>query len=62
MASKSKKKQSPESPLLDHPLIPEPDFQDKLKAILSVPKEEVEEHIREHPEPQKRGRPKKPKD
>ena len=41
-------------------LIPEADFHDKLKAIFSVSKSELDEHIKNNPDPpQKRGR--KPK-
>lgn len=46
----------------DHPLIPEADFHKKLTAIFSVPKSELDEHIRNNPDPpQKRGRKPKPK-
>ena len=46
-----------EPPLLDTPLIPEPAFHDKLRAIFSVPKAELDQHMREHPDPPaKRGR------
>jgi hypothetical protein len=42
------------------PLIPEADFHKKLKAIFSMPKTELDQHIKDHPDPpQKRGR--KPK-
>lgn len=34
-----------ESPLLDHPVIPVDDFRKKLKAILSVPKSELDESL-----------------
>lgn len=56
------RKQEPDltTPIADTPLIPEQDFHKKLKAIFSVPKAEMDEHIKNHPEPpQKRGR--KPK-
>ncbi|HEY3329115.1 MAG TPA: hypothetical protein VGK19_03765 [Capsulimonadaceae bacterium] len=52
-----KTEQPKESPLLDTKLIPEKQFHDKLKAIFSVPKSELDERLRDHPEPpQKRGR------
>lgn len=37
----------------DHPLIPEADFHTKLKTIFSVPKSELDEHIRNNPSPHK---------
>lgn len=44
------------TPLCDTPLIPEQDFHKKLKAILSVPKEELQAHMAANPDPpQKRG-------
>ncbi len=49
------------APLCDTELIPEPEFQKKLKGIFSVTKTELDEHIRNNPDPpQKRGR--KPKE
>lgn len=49
------------TPLADTPLIPPDEFHKKLRAIMSVPKEELEEQIAKHPlPPQKRGR--KPKE
>ena len=47
----------PNSPLASMPLIPEGEFHDKLKAIFSVPKRELDELVKAHPMPaQKRGR------
>jgi hypothetical protein len=47
--------------LADTPLIPEQDFHGKLRAIFSVPKAELDQHIKDNPDPpQKRGR--KPKE
>ena len=45
------------TPLADTPLIPPGEFHKKLRAIMSVPKEELEEQIAKNPlPPQKRGR------
>ena len=45
------------APLADTELIPEHLFHEKLKAIFSVPKSELDQQLRDHPEPpQKRGR------
>ena len=39
------KSEQPEPALLDHPLIPEDDFHKKLRAIMSVPKAELDERL-----------------
>ena len=44
-------------PIADTPLLPGHDFHKTLFAIMSVPKSELDEHIKNNPDPpQKRGR------
>jgi hypothetical protein len=47
-------------PIVETPLLPGHDFNKTLHAIFSVPKSELDEHIKNNPDaPQKRGRPRK---